>query len=354
MLEGQGGSAYDPATGMTTTAVTQADGSVLITVTDKQGREIERRTRDRRDSAQVRGKITQEGAALDALQRAAEQLQKDLAYQRAFAAKQRKLADDALRALKHCLVEQCNQDPARTFGPTAFSVPPAAGVQTEGSSGVEAKPKEDILSEIERDAHLRDRVPDARSGAAQPKEDILAEIEADKAMPDRAAGAEVKPKEDILAEIEPVTAADKTGKAGTADRATASPATGTPAAGAAADAPVAAGVGTAGKAATEAVSAGGQGDARMHDAVRDGSSGSVSSRKPSPAKARPARLTLPSRRSIPAGGSKPSTSSKAIPERRLRARRHGPLPRYRQARRTQAAPCAPTLRRACRPRPVPA
>ena len=125
MLEGQGGSAYDPATGMTTTAVTQADGSVLITVTDKQGREIERRTRDRRDSAQVRGKITQEGAALDALQRAAEQLQKDLAYQRALAAKQRKLANDALQALKHCLVEQCNQDPSRIFGPTALSVPPA-------------------------------------------------------------------------------------------------------------------------------------------------------------------------------------------------------------------------------------
>ncbi len=236
MLEGQGGSAYDPATGMTTTAVTQADGSVLITVTDKQGREIERRTRDRRDSAQVRGKITQEGAALDALQRAAEQLQKDLAYQRALAAKQRKLANDALQALKHCLVEQCNQDPSRIFGPTALSVPPAAGVQTEGSSGVEAKPKEDILSEIERDAHLRDRVPDARSGAAQPKEDILAEIEADKAMPDRAAGAEVKPKEDILAEIEPVTAADKTGKAGTAERATAPPATGAAAGQSAADA----------------------------------------------------------------------------------------------------------------------
>jgi len=234
MLEGQGGSAYDPATGMTTTAVTQADSSVLVTVTDKQGREIERRTRDRRDSAQIRGRIAQEDSALTALQRAAAQLEKDLAYQRAFAAKQRKLADDALRALKHCLVEQCNQDPARTFGPTAFSVPPAAGVQTEGSSGVEAKPKEDILSEIERDAHLRDRVPDARSGAAQPKEDILAE--ADKAMPDRASGAEVKPKEDILAEIEPVTAADKTGKAGTADRATASPATGATAGQSAADA----------------------------------------------------------------------------------------------------------------------
>jgi len=52
---------------MTTTAVTQADSSVLVTVTDKQGREIERRTRDRRDSAQIRGRIAQEDSALTAL-----------------------------------------------------------------------------------------------------------------------------------------------------------------------------------------------------------------------------------------------------------------------------------------------
>lgn len=237
MLEGQGGSAYDPATGLTTTAVTQADGTVLITVTDKQGREIERRTRDRRDSAQIRGRIADEEASLDALQRAAEQLQKDLAYQRALAAKQRKLADDELRALKHCLVEQCNQDPARIFDRTALVVPAETGVQTGRAPGGEAKPKKDILPEIEPDAHLKDHAPDAGSGdAAQPKEDILSEIEPDQAVPDRVPGAEVKPKEDILAEIEPVTAADNTGKAGAAERATASPATGAAAGQSAADA----------------------------------------------------------------------------------------------------------------------
>lgn len=130
-LEGQGGSAFDSATGLTTSSVTQADGSVLITVTDQQGREVERRTRDRRDSAQSRAKIAQEEAALAELQKAAAQLQKDIAYQRALTAKHRKLAQDALDVLKDCLVRECRQDPARISrleGPALLLQMPASDV----------------------------------------------------------------------------------------------------------------------------------------------------------------------------------------------------------------------------------
>lgn len=116
---GTGASAYDPATGRTTESTTQADGSVLITVKDGNGNEIERRTRDPRDSAQLRVKIAHERETLASLERAAAQLRQELDRHRQSGAKHHRLAQEALQALKHCLIEQCNQAPARIMPMTA-------------------------------------------------------------------------------------------------------------------------------------------------------------------------------------------------------------------------------------------
>ncbi len=130
--EGAGASAHDPETGLTTESTTQADGSVLITVKDSNGNEIERRARDPRDSAQLRVKIAREQEALSSLQQVATERQQELDRQQRLAAKHRRLAQDALSALKHCLIEQCGQGSDRIMSmtvPGLSQLPPDAVAQ---------------------------------------------------------------------------------------------------------------------------------------------------------------------------------------------------------------------------------
>lgn len=105
--EGTGGSATDPDTGLTTESWTQADGRVKITVRDASGKVIEERFRDRRDSSKIREEIAAEERRLQDLQNEAERLRKDLDYNERGARTQRKLADDALNALRDCIREKC-------------------------------------------------------------------------------------------------------------------------------------------------------------------------------------------------------------------------------------------------------
>src|SRR5262245_19665551 len=78
--EGTGGSAYDPDTGRTTEAWTQADGRVKITVKDKDGNIIEERIRERRDSAKIRAEIAKEEANIKALEKERKKLDSDREY----------------------------------------------------------------------------------------------------------------------------------------------------------------------------------------------------------------------------------------------------------------------------------
>ncbi|HKY01150.1 MAG TPA: hypothetical protein VJM53_01210 [Burkholderiales bacterium] len=106
--QGTGGSAYDPDTGNTTDAWTQADGSVKITVRDANGNVIEQRTRPSRAAAKIKADIAAEEAKLKELGTAREQLQHELEYAQKLKAKHLKLADDLLKLLQDCIEEKCN------------------------------------------------------------------------------------------------------------------------------------------------------------------------------------------------------------------------------------------------------
>ena len=65
--KGVGGSAFDPATGFTTTAMAQKGGTVLITVTDANGNQIAQRVRPQRSLAAIQAELAAKQAALKAL-----------------------------------------------------------------------------------------------------------------------------------------------------------------------------------------------------------------------------------------------------------------------------------------------
>ncbi|HKO88833.1 MAG TPA: hypothetical protein VJU83_10010 [Burkholderiales bacterium] len=107
--QGTGGSAYDPDTGNTTEAWTQADGSVKITVRDANGNVIEQRTRPSRAAAKVKADIASEEARLKELEAARAALAHELDYAQKLKAKHLKLAADLLALLRECIEEKCNK-----------------------------------------------------------------------------------------------------------------------------------------------------------------------------------------------------------------------------------------------------
>jgi hypothetical protein len=104
---GEGGSSFDPETGITVDAWTQADGSVKVTVTDKNGNVIEERTRPRRDTAKLQRELAEEQAELERLEAEATALQAELDRLTRGRDTQLKLEQDARRALADCVREQC-------------------------------------------------------------------------------------------------------------------------------------------------------------------------------------------------------------------------------------------------------
>ena len=105
---GTGGSGFDPDTGNTTTAITQADGTVRVTVKGPNGEVIESHTRPRRDLARAREDLGKAQAELDALKAAEGAINGQLA--RARASRDGLVADlDRLsRELADCL-ERCRR-----------------------------------------------------------------------------------------------------------------------------------------------------------------------------------------------------------------------------------------------------
>lgn len=118
---GEGGSAYDPDSGLTTESWTQPDGSVKITVRNSQGQVVEERTRKRRDVTALRKRLAQEEAELARLQQEERMLQNEILRQARGRETQLKLEADARAALKQCLAERCRMlAPAPATGACNF------------------------------------------------------------------------------------------------------------------------------------------------------------------------------------------------------------------------------------------
>lgn len=125
---GEGGSATDPDSGLTTESRTQADGSVKVTVKDARGNVLSERTRQRRDVARLREQLAREEAELARLK--AEESKLDADLERAVKGRQtqRKLEADARTELHRCVEERCKRRTAAALPQTACAFPAAQPV----------------------------------------------------------------------------------------------------------------------------------------------------------------------------------------------------------------------------------
>lgn len=142
--QGTGGSAYDPDTGNTTDAWTQADGSVKITVRGPDGKIIEQRTRPSRASTKIKEDIAAQEARLKALEAEYAQLDQEWMYALKLENKHKKMVEDLLKLLQDCIDEKCNKPqgfgcyfperksivigPKEKFGPDSAASSVASGV----------------------------------------------------------------------------------------------------------------------------------------------------------------------------------------------------------------------------------
>lgn len=125
---GEGGSATDPDSGLTTESWTQADGSVKVTVKDARGNVLSEHTRQRRDVARLREQLAREEAELARLK--AEESKLDADLERAVKGRQtqRKLEADARAELHRCVEERCNRRTATALPQAACAFPAAQPV----------------------------------------------------------------------------------------------------------------------------------------------------------------------------------------------------------------------------------
>lgn len=130
--EGTGGSAFDPDTGRTTSATTQADGTVRITVTDASGKVVEERTRERRDTAAVRKQLEDAERRLAESRTNEARLSKQLGDARVDAQR----AAAALRT-QEALYEECIDKCRRKvlFGEPAMGVALTVPLEFAGAAG---------------------------------------------------------------------------------------------------------------------------------------------------------------------------------------------------------------------------
>lgn len=125
---GEGGSATDPDSGLTTESWTQADGSVKVTVKDARGNVLSERTRQRRDVARLRERIAREEAELARLKAEEAKLNGDLDRAVKGRQTQRKLEADARAELHRCVEERCKRRTAAAAAQTACAFPAAQPV----------------------------------------------------------------------------------------------------------------------------------------------------------------------------------------------------------------------------------
>jgi len=106
--QGIGGSGYDPQTGITRESITQADGTVLVTVKDADGNILEQSVRNRSDLAGIQRDLNAAQAQLESLKADAAALVKE--RDRLVAKEQRLTArlQDGIQQLADCLKEKCS------------------------------------------------------------------------------------------------------------------------------------------------------------------------------------------------------------------------------------------------------
>lgn len=106
---GEGGSATDPDSGLTTESWSQPDGSVKVTVKDAKGNVLSEHTRQRRDVGKLKEQIAQEQAELARLKAEETKLNSELERVAKGRQTQRKLEADARAELRRCVEERCNK-----------------------------------------------------------------------------------------------------------------------------------------------------------------------------------------------------------------------------------------------------
>jgi len=126
--EGEGGSATDPDSGLTTESMTQKDGSVRVTVRDRSGKLLSEHTRQRRDLAKLRQQLESEQAELARLKAEEGKLAGELDYASKGRDTQRKLEADARAALRECVEEKCRKRAAAQPPQAACAFPAAQAV----------------------------------------------------------------------------------------------------------------------------------------------------------------------------------------------------------------------------------
>jgi hypothetical protein len=138
--QGIGGSGYDPATGLTTESITQADGTVLVTVRDANGNILQQSVRNRSDLASTQSDLSAAQAQLALLKTEGAALAKERDL---LVAKQQRLAarlQDAIQQLADCLEKKCSHLVGQRLNTIAeqFGLDPQTGkpVPPKGTSNV--------------------------------------------------------------------------------------------------------------------------------------------------------------------------------------------------------------------------
>jgi YD repeat-containing protein len=106
--EGTGASSFDPETGITITAITEASGDVRVTTRDANGNVIEEHTRERRDTSKIKAEIKAKEAEIQKLKDQEAQIQKDIDYNNKLKEKTERAIKTAQEGLEECIKTKCN------------------------------------------------------------------------------------------------------------------------------------------------------------------------------------------------------------------------------------------------------
>ena len=143
--QGIGGSGYDPSTGITRESITQANGTVLVTIKDEAGNILEQSVRNRSDLAGVQRDLEAAQAQLASLKTEAAALAKE---RDRLAARDQVLTarlQDAIQQLADCLEKKCKHligqrlnTIAEQFGLNPLTGKPAPPKATNNAAGSSA------------------------------------------------------------------------------------------------------------------------------------------------------------------------------------------------------------------------
>ncbi len=143
--EGTGGSSFDPETGITIEAITDAKGTVTVTTKDAAGNITEQHTRERRDTSKIKEEIKAKEVEIQKLKDQEAQIKKDVDYNAKLKEKTERAIKTAQEGLEDCVKTKCNPPTEITVtepGPQTTPVPsptdgpvPGGGVSTPPNDG---------------------------------------------------------------------------------------------------------------------------------------------------------------------------------------------------------------------------